>query len=188
MRLLRRVAMMSMAVCLPVVAQAQETTIKGIYLGSPELCAQAKKDTLQTVIEAGNVVLSNRGIEATEFNCAFLQFVKNPRMPAGWVAVSMCEEPGYAYPDMFSIVERQAGELEVAALTELSGEAMDAGPLPEEAPAENGAQQSPPTTQPEPPSPPPAAEAPEAQDSGDGETEAAGLSGTYYLCQGITLP
>ena len=47
-------------------AAAAEDFIEGVYLQSKELCAQAKKDTLQTVIDAGNVVLSARGLESVE--------------------------------------------------------------------------------------------------------------------------
>lgn len=168
-------------------AEAQEV-VKGVYLGSPELCTEAKKDTLQKVLEDGNVVLTNRGIEAIEFNCAFLQILKNPRMPAGWVATSMCEEPGYAYPDVFSLVERQAGELEVAAMTELNSESMTGTAEQEETPPADE-QPAPEASPPAPPSPP-AAEtpAPEADDAGDGETEAGGLSGTYYRCEGLSVP
>ena len=42
----------------------------------------SKKETLQTVIEAGNVILTARGIEGIEYNCEFLQVTKAPRSPA----------------------------------------------------------------------------------------------------------
>lgn len=44
---------------------AAENFIEGVYLQSEDLCAQAKKDTLQTVIEGGNIVLSANGLEAS---------------------------------------------------------------------------------------------------------------------------
>ena len=186
MRKKHRVGMATVALSLLAVAAQAQEVVKGVYLGSPELCAEAKKDTLQKVLEDGNVVLTNRGIEAIEFNCAFLQFLKNPRMPAGWVATSMCEEPGYAYPDVFSVVERQAGELEVAAMTELNSEA-GAAPQEDMPPADE--QAAPQATAPAPPAPPTAeAPAPEEGNAGDGETEAAGLSGTYYRCEGLSMP
>jgi hypothetical protein len=115
------------------VAVAQEA-IKGVYLGSADLCAKAKKDGLQAVIEDNAMILTNRGFETIEFNCAFLQFAKHPRMPGGWVITSMCEEPDNAYPEVFSIVERRAGELDVAALTEVNRN-VD---LPAEEPSEGG--------------------------------------------------
>ena len=114
-------------------AVAQEA-VKGLYMRTTELCAQAKKDGLQSVIEANNMILTSRGFETIEFNCAFLQTVKHPGMPGGQVVTSMCEEPDNAYPEMFSIVERRAGELDVAALTEVN---RSAEPSAEE-PAEGG--------------------------------------------------
>jgi len=115
------------------VATAQEA-VKGVYMASAELCAQAKKDGLQSVIENNAMILTNRGFETIEFNCAFLQFTKHPGMPSGWVVTSMCEEPDNAYPEVFSLVERRAGELDVAALTEVN---RNAEPAAEE-PAEGG--------------------------------------------------
>ena len=57
-------------------AQADTDFIKGVYLQTEELCAQAKKDSLQTVLEAGNTMLSSRGIESIEYNCEFVQVTK----------------------------------------------------------------------------------------------------------------
>ena len=136
-------------------ASIAQETIKGVYMGSAELCAQAKKDGLQSVIENNTMILTDRGFETIEFNCAFLQFVKHPGMTAGWVVTSMCEEPDNAYPEMFSIVERRAGELDVAALTEVNRNAEP----PAEEPAEGG-----------------------------GDAVSSGLTGTYYLCEGVTRP
>jgi len=107
------------AIMMPGSALAQDT-IKGVYMASAELCAQAKKDGLQSSIENNAMILTNRGFETIEFNCAFLQFTKHPRMPGGWVVTSMCEEPDNAYPELFSIVERRAGELDIAALSEVN--------------------------------------------------------------------
>ena len=101
------------------------------------------------------MILTDRGFETIEFNCAFLQFAKHPNMPAGWVVTSMCEEPDNAYPQMFSIVERRAGELDVAALTEVNRNAEP----PAEEPAEGG----------------------------EGAVS-SGLTGTYYLCEGVNRP
>ena len=56
--------------------QAADDFIKGVYLQSEELCAQAKKDSLQTVIEAGNIILTAHGLESIEYNCEFLQVTK----------------------------------------------------------------------------------------------------------------
>lgn len=164
----------------PAGAQTAEEIIKGVYLGSKELCAEVKKDSLQTFIEAGNTILTNRGFEAIEFNCAFLQTLKNPRMDSGWVATSMCEQPGYAYPELFSIVERTPGELEIAALSE--GQGVYAVPAPD------GDQTAEPDQNATPEMPAPQAD----QSTTDGDDSSAeetfGLSGTYYRCDGVAAP
>lgn len=161
--------------CLVFSAAAAEGVIKGVYLSEKELCAQAKKDTLQSVIEAGNLILSDRGLESVEYNCAFLQMLRHPRMQAGWVATAMCEEPGFAYPEMFSITERTPGELEIAAMSELGGQQAVDGGSDEEQPGAGGG-----TAQ-------PGGNDGEAGTE-DGDVEALGVSGTYYLCEGVALP
>lgn len=136
-------------------AQDLQSVAKGIYLGSPDECAQAKEHGLQSVMESGGLMLTSAGLEAVEYNCAFLQVTRNPRIPDGWVAVSMCEEPDYAYPEVFSIVQRIDGELDIAALSEL----RDAEP------AETGDATS--------------------EEAESGDDDAAGVSGTYYRCDGV---
>ncbi len=123
---LKRIFIAVSIACAAVPAVAADDFIKGVYLRSAELCAQAKKDGLQSIVEGNNLILTNDGFETIEFNCAFLQFVQHPRMPGGWVITSMCEEPDHAYPEMFSTVERRAGELDIAALTEVKGVADEA--------------------------------------------------------------
>lgn len=139
-------------------AVAADDFIKGVYLRSAELCAQAKKDGLQSIVEGNNMILTNDGFETIEFNCAFLQFVQHPRMPGGWVITSMCEEPDHAYPEMFSTVERRAGELDIAALSEVNGAADETEPSAE-------------TDQP-----------------GADTSASSGLSGTYFFCEGVNPP
>ena len=63
-------------------ASAAEDFIKGVYLQTQELCAQAKKDTLQTLIDAGNVILSADGLQSVEYNCEFVQITKATRSPS----------------------------------------------------------------------------------------------------------
>lgn len=123
---LKRIFIAVSTACAAAPAVAADDYIKGVYLRSAELCAQAKKDGLQSIVEGNNLILTNDGFETIEFNCAFLQFVQHPRMPGGWVITSMCEEPDHAYPEMFSTVERRAGELDIAALSEVKGVADEA--------------------------------------------------------------
>lgn len=99
-------------------SNAQEGFIAGVYLESAKLCEQAKKESLQTVIEASNLVLTSRGFDSVEYNCKFLEVLKNPHMPSGWIVTAMCEEPGLAAPDVLSIVERQIGQLEIVSMAD----------------------------------------------------------------------
>jgi hypothetical protein len=102
-------------VLLPSVTQAADDFIKGVYLSSEELCAQAKKDSLQTVIEAGNVILTAHGLDSIEYNCEFLQVTKANRSPA-WLVNAVCQEPGYLFPDVLSIVEMSPTQLDLVSV------------------------------------------------------------------------
>lgn len=157
---------------------AEEPVIKGVYLRSKALCAQAKKETLQPVIEAGNMVLTNRGIDAIEYNCAFVQFLKHPRLDNAWVATAFCEEPDISKPDVFSILRREPGSLEIASLEESSVENGGEDAVVD-VPAETAGEG--------------AADAPAPQPSPDeaapeDEASFATIGGTYYLCDGVTMP
>lgn len=100
---------------LPSVASAADDFIKGVYLASAELCAQAKKDSLQSVIEAGNTVLTSDGIESIEYNCEFLQVTKATLSPA-WLVNAVCQEPGYLFPDVLSIVQMTPTQLDLVSV------------------------------------------------------------------------
>lgn len=71
---LRGFLFISVSVASP--ASAAEDFIEGVYLQSEDLCAQARKDTLQSLIDAGNIVLSARGLQSVEYDCEFLQITK----------------------------------------------------------------------------------------------------------------
>jgi len=100
---------------MPSAAGAADDFIKGVYLQSEELCAQAKKDTLQSVIEAGNTILTARGLESIEYNCEFLQITKATRSPA-WLVGAVCQEPGYLFPDVLSVLEMSPTQLDLVSV------------------------------------------------------------------------
>ncbi len=106
---------------------------------SEALCAQAKSDTLQTVIEAGNVVLTARGLDSIEYNCEFLQVTRATRAPA-WLVNALCQEPGYLFPDVLSVPEMSPTQLDLVSVK------------------------------------------PADPDGGGGN------SGSYFLCDGVTMP
>jgi hypothetical protein len=96
-------------------AAAADDFIKGVYLQTEELCAQARKETLQTVIEAGNVILTASGLEGIEYNCEFLQVSKASRAPA-WLVQAICQEPGYLFPDVLSVVQMSPTQIELVSV------------------------------------------------------------------------
>lgn len=97
--------------------------ISGVYLQSEELCQQAKKETIQAVIEAGNVLLTARGIEGIEFNCEFLEMKKATRAPA-WLVHAICQEPGYVFPDVLSVTQLSPTQIDVVSVNGAGDEGM----------------------------------------------------------------
>lgn len=107
-------------------APAAEDFIEGVYLQSEELCAQAKKDTLQTVIEAGNIVLSARGLESIEYNCEFLEITKATRSPS-WAVTAICQEPGYLFPDVLSVTQMNPKQVDLVSVRPADDESEASG-------------------------------------------------------------
>ena len=136
---LRRTLCVSMLVAASP-ASAAEDFIKGVYLQTQELCAQAKKDTLQTLIDAGNIILSADGLQSVEYNCEFVQVTKATRSPS-WAVTAICQEPGFLFPDVLSITQMNATQIDIISVRPTADEG-----------------------------------------------EQAGNGGSYYLCDGVSLP
>lgn len=96
-------------------AAAEDGFTEGIYLESKALCDQARKDSLQSVIDAGNTALSAYGLVGVEYNCEFFQVAKATTSPS-WVVTALCAEPGYVYPDVLSVTQVSATEIELASV------------------------------------------------------------------------
>ena len=96
-------------------AASAEDFIRGVYLQSQELCAKAKKDSLQAVIDEGNTLLSAKGLQSVEYDCEFLTVVKATRAPA-WLVNAVCQEPGYLFPDVLSITEMSPTQLDLVSV------------------------------------------------------------------------
>ena len=122
---LRRTLCVSMLVA-TTPAPAADDFIEGVYLQSEELCAQAKKDTLQTVIEAGNTVLSAQGLQGVEYNCEFLQVSKAKSAPA-WAVTAICQEPGYVFPDVLSVTQMSPTQIDLVSVRPAADEGEQAG-------------------------------------------------------------
>lgn len=86
--------------------------IEGVYLRTVELCDAARTNGIESVLEQGELLLGERGFEGYEFNCQFVQSLQAPRSP-GWVVTALCEEPGYAYPELLAIMSRSEGSVDV---------------------------------------------------------------------------
>jgi hypothetical protein len=109
----RAAAVLVVATTLP--AAAAENFVSGIYLKSEELCAQAKKSGIESVLEEGNVLLTERGFESYEYNCEFLTVTPATRAP-GWVVTALCQEAGYAFPDVLSVIQMNDTQIDIASV------------------------------------------------------------------------
>lgn len=99
-------------------ALASDDFIKGVYLETEELCAQARKDGIETVAEAGNTILSAHGLESVEYNCEFVQVTKAERSPA-WAVIAICQEPGYLFPDVLSLTQMSPTQIDLVSVKPL---------------------------------------------------------------------
>ncbi len=120
MRILACAAAIVMAL-MPSAASAADDFIKGLYLGSEALCAKAKKDSLDSVLEAGNTFLTSDGIEGIDYHCEFVQVTKANAAPA-WLVGAVCQEPGYVFPDVLTIVQLTPTELNLVSVKSVDPE------------------------------------------------------------------
>ncbi|MBZ9886398.1 hypothetical protein LB559_00365 [Mesorhizobium sp. BR1-1-3] len=107
-------------------ALAADDFIEGVYLQSEELCTQAKKDTLQTLIDAGNIVLSAHGLQSVEYNCEFLQVSKATASPS-WAVTAICQEPGYVFPDVLSVTQMNDKQIDLVSVRPVNDESEASG-------------------------------------------------------------
>ena len=107
-------------------ALAADDFIEGVYLQSEELCTQARKDTLQTLIDAGNIVLSVHGLQGVEYNCEFVQVSKATRSPS-WAVTAICQEPGYVFPDVLSVTQMNPTQVDLVSVRPINDESEASG-------------------------------------------------------------
>lgn len=97
------------------VARAQGLP-EGTFASSKEGCAKLKD---KTVTELGQdldfSVFSKTGVSANAQRCDFVSVT--PHNATSWLATAFCEEPGFAFPDVFAIVQKSTGELSVTRMT-----------------------------------------------------------------------
>src|SRR5687767_8271332 len=111
----RKIVFAAAIICAVTPALAADEFIKGVWAQSEALCAQAKKDGVPAIAEAGNTVLTARGIESIEYNCEFINITRVKLAP-GWVVTAFCQEPGYAFPDVLSVVEMNATQIDIVSV------------------------------------------------------------------------
>ncbi|WP_214470931.1 hypothetical protein [Mesorhizobium sp. dw_380] len=102
-------------------ALAADDFVEGTYLQSEELCAQARKDTLQTLIDAGNIVHSSHGLLGVEYSCEFVQVSKATRAPS-WAVTAICQDPGYVFPDVLSVTRVSPTQLDLVSVRPIDDE------------------------------------------------------------------
>jgi len=107
-------------------ALAADDFIEGVYLQSEDLCAQARKDTLQTLIAAGNIVLSASGLQGVEYNCEFVQISKATRSPS-WAVTAICQEPGYIFPYVLSVTRVSSTQIDLVSVRPADDESESSG-------------------------------------------------------------
>lgn len=107
-------------------APAAEDFIEGVYLQSEDLCAQAKKDTLEALIDAGNIVLSARGLQSVEYDCEFLQITKATLSPS-WAVTAICQEPGHVFPDVLSVTQLSPKQIDLVSVRPAEDESEASG-------------------------------------------------------------
>ncbi|RWE60383.1 hypothetical protein [Mesorhizobium sp.] len=107
-------------------APAAEDFIEGVYLQSEDLCARAKKDTLEALIDAGNIVLSARGLQSVEYDCEFLQITKATLSPS-WAVTAICQEPGHVFPDVLSVTQLSPKQIDLVSVRPAEDESEASG-------------------------------------------------------------
>ena len=60
-------------------------------------------------------MLTARGIDSIEYNCEFLEVRKATRAPA-WLVHAICQEPGYLFPDVLSVLELSPTQLDLVSV------------------------------------------------------------------------
>ena len=89
---------------------------EGTFASSKEGCAKLKQKTAAELGEDLDfTVLSKTGVTANLQRCDFVTVTA--RNATSWLATAFCEEPGYAYPDLFAIVQKENGDLSVTRMT-----------------------------------------------------------------------
>lgn len=114
---MRRAVLLGLGVWLAAAGVARGQGLpEGTFASSKEGCAKLKD---KTVTELGQdldfSVFSKTGVSANAQRCDFVSVT--PHNATSWLATAFCEEPGFAFPDVFAIVQKSPSELNVTRMT-----------------------------------------------------------------------
>jgi hypothetical protein len=101
----------------------------GVFASSKEGCDVLKQKTIAELGQSLDfTVLSKTGITAGMQRCDFVTVTA--RNATSWLASAFCEEPGYSFPDLFAILQKENGDLTVTRMTLQPGpfEVTEEGP------------------------------------------------------------
>jgi len=89
---------------------------EGTFASTKEGCAKLKENSVAELGDAIDfTVLNKTGFNAGLQHCDFVTVTAHNA--TSWLASAFCEEPGYAYPDLFAILQKQNGDLSVTRMT-----------------------------------------------------------------------
>jgi hypothetical protein len=112
-----RAALLAIAVVLASVSVAAAQGLPdGTFASTKEGCAKLKENSpAELGDDIGFTVMNKSGFKAGLQHCDFVTVTA--RNATSWLATAFCEEPGYAYPDLFAILEKNDGDLSVTRMT-----------------------------------------------------------------------
>lgn len=130
---MRRIALLMLGIWLGTAgAAAAQSLPEGTFASSKAGCTKLQaKTTAELGEDFDFTVLSKTGVTGYLQRCDFLSVTA--RNATSWLANAFCEDAGYAYPDLFAIVQKAGGDLSVTRMTtqqdSYEGEAEDASAL-----------------------------------------------------------
>lgn len=97
-------------------AAAAQSLPEGIFASSKAGCAKLQTKAAAELGEDFDFsMLSKTGVTGYLQRCDFISVTA--RNATSWLATAFCEDAGYAYPDLFAIVQKAGGDLSVTRMT-----------------------------------------------------------------------
>ena len=114
---MRRIALLMLGIWLGTAgAAAAQSLPEGTFASSKGGCTKLQAKTAAELGEDFDFfVLSKTGVTGYLQRCDFISVTA--RNATSWLATAFCEDAGYAYPDLFAIVQKAGGDLSVTRMT-----------------------------------------------------------------------